>query len=149
MRTISLVTPILSYRPFRTNFPKMTPMEPVIVWGWATIVFAASEIQYPPDAATSDMETTRGFFWASSSASRRMTSEAAADPPGESTRRTTAFTAPDLRHRRSCSARVSEPSTSPPNSDSPPEAPVLISPEAKMTATFFSPRKGTGEVVSA
>ena len=50
-------------------------MEPVMVPGSAMIRLADIESQYPPEAATSDMETTTGFIPFVSSSSCRITSE--------------------------------------------------------------------------
>ena len=74
----------------RLTFPDRTPIDPVRVWGWATIRWAAMEIQYPPEPAMSDIETTNGLTFRQSMTSRQIVSEATADPPGLSTRKTTA-----------------------------------------------------------
>ena len=86
-------------------------MDPVRVWGWATIRVAAIEIQYPPDPATSDMETTTGFSRRASSTSRQMTSDPTDDPPGLSTRRTMALIEASSRAVRIQRAMVLPPMT--------------------------------------
>ncbi|KAA6416844.1 MAG: hypothetical protein FRX49_13187 [Trebouxia sp. A1-2] len=57
---------------------------------------------HPPEAATSPMEATTGFFAASCLISRHMRSDAKASPPGLSTRSTTACTDLSLARERSC-----------------------------------------------
>jgi hypothetical protein len=58
-------------------FPASTPMEPVIVPGWATILSAFMATKYPPEAATSPMLTMIGFFRSRARAtSRQMVSDA-------------------------------------------------------------------------
>ncbi len=44
-RAFSAVTPSFSRRPAKLNLPARTPMDPVSVCGWATILVAAMEIQ--------------------------------------------------------------------------------------------------------
>ena len=61
------------------------------------------------------METTTGFFFRVSSTSRQITSEAVPEPPGLSTRSTTARTSSSSRASRRDSATVSEPANDPPN----------------------------------
>ena len=84
-------------------------MEPVRVCGWATILWAAIEIQYPPEPATSDIETTNGFSFLARKTSRQMTSEATAEPPGLSTLSTMASTVRSSRACRIQRARVAPP----------------------------------------
>ena len=74
----------------------MTPIDPVYVARLANTRVALLAIQYPPDAATSDMLTTTGLRCAASSTSRPMTSAALAAPPPLSMRRTIALTAGSL-----------------------------------------------------
>ncbi len=59
--TESVVTPVLPSASLSTGLPLITPIEPVIVPGWATIASAAIEMKYPPDAATSLIDTTTGL----------------------------------------------------------------------------------------
>ena len=87
----------------------MTPIEPVSVCDWAMILSAPMETQYPPEPATSDMETTTGFFFRVSSTSRQIASEATAEPPGLSTRKTTAEIEASSRAAWNHPATVSEP----------------------------------------
>src|SRR5258707_1433113 len=56
--TESVVTPVLASMSLSTGLPLITPMEPVTVPGSATIASAAIEMKYPPDAATSLIDTT-------------------------------------------------------------------------------------------
>ena len=68
------------------------PIEPVMVDGSAKITSAGSEIQYPPLAAKLAIETITGIFFAfAASMASRIFSDAMTDPPGESTRTTSAF----------------------------------------------------------
>lgn len=60
----------------------------------------------PPEAATSLMEATTGFFAASCRISRHIRSEASASPPPESTRSTTAATCAPARPHGSTQAGV-------------------------------------------
>ena len=66
------------------NIPN-TPIEPTIEPSEAIIVSDGIAIKYPPEAQTSDMYVTSGFFAASSSNSLVIKSEAKALPPPELT----------------------------------------------------------------
>ena len=79
--TWSTESPNRLKRPLTFILPNTTPMEAVRVLGSATILLADIEIQYPPEPATSDMETTTGFSFRASSTSRRMISLPTAEPP--------------------------------------------------------------------
>ena len=48
-------------RPVVSSFPPSTPIEPVMVPGWATILSAAAATKYPPEPATLPMLTMTGF----------------------------------------------------------------------------------------
>ena len=90
--TPSVVTPIFASVFSKVGMMPKMPIDPVMVEGSAKITSPGVDTQKPPDAATPPIETTTGrpSFFASSSASR-MRSDAVTDPPGESTRRTSAF----------------------------------------------------------
>ncbi len=85
----------------------------MIVVGSATIASDAVAIQYPPDAATSAIVTTTGFFFRVKDASRQMTSDATSLPPGLSMRKTTASMLSSSLALSNASAMVSEPITRP------------------------------------
>ena len=65
-------------------------------------------------AAQLAIDAISGFWFFVSSASRQITSEAIADPPGLSTRKTTALIELSPRALRRYSTMVSEPTTPPP-----------------------------------
>ena len=77
---------------FKLNFPATTPIEPVIVKGFACILFDETETIYPPDAATSDIDITTGFLSLRFCISFLIRSEASAEPPGLNTLTITPFT---------------------------------------------------------
>ena len=58
--TVSTLTPARCSRLAVTGLPPSTPMEPVSVPGCATIASAAMAMKYPPEAATSAIDTTTG-----------------------------------------------------------------------------------------
>jgi hypothetical protein len=63
--------------PSTTCFPDTTPIEPVIVPGWATMASAPIATKYPPEAATSPIDTTTGLPACRASATwRQMASDA-------------------------------------------------------------------------
>ena len=101
--------------------------------GMEMIVSAAQAIQYPPDPATSDIETMKGFFPLVFIISLKITSEAIPEPPPLSTRKTIAFTLLSSRAFLIASEMVSDPMTSP-RRNSLPLFPELMKPVAKMTA---------------
>ena len=93
-----------------TNFPPRTPIDPVIVPGSARIRSAFIATKYPPEAATSPIETTTGFpALRARDTSRQIVSEATYDPPGESTRKTMAATSGSFAALRKAVATLSEP----------------------------------------
>src|SRR5262249_58715928 len=85
-------TPALPSMSPSTGLPLITPIEPVTVPGWAMIASAAIEMKYPPDAATSLIDTTTGLpALRTLTTSRQIASEATYDPPGLFTRSTMAL----------------------------------------------------------
>src|SRR5258707_9645078 len=87
--TESVVTPVLAGMSLSPGLPLITPMEPVTVPGWATIASAAIEMKYPPDAATSLIDTTTGWpALRALTTSRQIASDATYEPPGLFTRST-------------------------------------------------------------
>src|ERR1700687_1959741 len=70
--------------------------------------FEDMAIQYPPEPATSDMETMTGFFFCAICTSRWMISLATEEPPGESTRSTMDFTLASFAASRRSEAMESE-----------------------------------------
>src|ERR1700722_1047979 len=136
--TESVLIPSKLYKPETFILPISTPIDPVIVLRSATIFRAGAAIQYPPDAATSDIETTTGFTALASSTSRRITSLPTTEPPPESTRSTMALMFEFCRAERMSRATESPPITDPPPGVDP-ESPETISPEACPTAIVDYP----------
>ena len=126
--TESVDTPTRSNSSCSTGLPRITPIDPVIVAGWATITSAGADMKYPPDAATSPIDTTTGLPAARTrTTSRQMTSDAVAEPPGLFTRSTTARAPSSAAAARSAAATVSEPIPPPPGPPRP-LRPDLIAP---------------------
>ncbi len=124
----SVVTPARPSSSRSTGFPMKTPMDPVIVPGWTTITSAGAAMKYPPDAATSPIETTTGLPAARSlTTSRQITSDAVYEPPGLLTRSTTARAPSSAPAARSAAATVSEPIPPPPGPPRP-LRPCLMAP---------------------
>ena len=67
------------------NPAETTPIEPMIELALAYISFAASAIQYPPEAATSSQNTKTGLSFSSARSRIRFWIRSAwtGDPPGE------------------------------------------------------------------
>ncbi len=126
------------------GLPPKTPIEPVSVPGWATMTSAAMETKYPPDAARSPIEMITGLpALRVSTTSRQMASEATYEPPGLSTRNTTALTLSSRRAARKAAQIVSEPMAPPPPSGLRPLRPRRIMPLPWMSATTRSPGCGS------
>src|SRR5262249_62405939 len=111
-------------------WPVLTPIAPVSVPGGATRPSAATEMYYPPEAATSLIDTTTGLPAARVlTTSRQMVSDATADPPGLLTRSSTARTRSSSVAARRAQATVSDPIEPPPNGLRP-LRPCRIGPDA-------------------
>src|ERR1700677_905715 len=142
--TESVLIPSRLYNPDTFILPISTPIDPVIVLRSATIFRAGAAIQYPPDAATSDIDTTTGFTSLANSTSRRITSLPTTEPPPESTRKTIALIPELVRAARISLATESPPITEPPAGVDR-KSPETISPEAYTTAMRSVPSFDTDE----
>src|SRR5260221_13250156 len=118
-----------------TGLAVITPIEQVTVPGWATMASAAIEMKYPPDAATSLIDTTTGLpALRALTTSRQIESEATYEPPGLFTRSTMALTRGSAVAARRAAVMLSEP-IAVPVSGLRPFRPRLIAPVAWITAT--------------
>ena len=95
-----------SHLPMET-LSETTPMDPVIVDGWAMILSQADAIMYTPLAARSPMEQMTGLpACRTDLTAAEMESLATAEPPPESMRRTTAPILGSWLTFRSCFGRM-------------------------------------------